>query len=210
MSNSYLLPPFSKKISRIHASQQGASLILVLLVLVIVSILGIGGAQIALMSERGARNDRDYQVAWQSAEAALLDAEFDMRGPGTATRKAVFANNVKSAFLEGCGSKTSGDSKGLCLPSVSGKPIWITTDFTSNNSPATEFGDFTSRIFDAGATGVRSAKKPRYIIEILDDPETFEDLNIKADKKYIYRVTAMGFGPREDIQVVMQMIFRKE
>ena len=51
--------------------QAGASLIVVLLLLVIVSILGAGAAQIATMGERSARNDRDMQVAWQSAEAAL-------------------------------------------------------------------------------------------------------------------------------------------
>ncbi|NML87021.1 MAG: pilus assembly protein, partial [Polaromonas sp.] len=26
--------------------------------------------------------------------------------------------------------------------------------------------------------------------------------------KYVYRVTAMGFGPRVDIQAVLQMIYR--
>jgi Tfp pilus assembly protein PilX len=29
-------------------------------------------------------------------------------------------------------------------------------------------------------------------------------------KKIIYRVTAMGFGPREGTQVVLQTVFRKE
>jgi type IV pilus assembly protein PilX len=29
-----------------------------------------------------------------------------------------------------------------------------------------------------------------------------------SDLSYIYRVTAMGFGPREDIQAVTQIVFR--
>jgi len=61
-----------------HKSQHGVSLIMVMLILIVVSVLGVGSAQIALMSERGARNDRDQQVAWQAAEAALNDADFDM------------------------------------------------------------------------------------------------------------------------------------
>lgn len=190
--------------------ERGASLLMVMLILIVASILGIGGAQIALMGERSARNDRDYQVAWQSAEAALLEAEFDIRGPGTSTRQnTAFASPVPSKylFLDGCG--TSGDSKGLCLPAASGKPIWLTASFTTSASPTTEFGDFTSRAFDAGGTGIKPAKKPRYLIEIIDDPETFSDLGI-GKKKYLYRVTAMGFGPRADIQAVMQMVFRKE
>jgi len=47
------------------------------------------------------------------------------------------------------------------------------------------------------------------MIEVLDDPDAFGDLSI-GKKKYVYRVTAMGFGPREDIQAVVQMVFRKE
>lgn len=189
--------------------QQGASLLMVMMILVIVSILGIGGLQIALMSERGSRNDRDTQMAWQSAEAALQDAEFDMRGPGTSPRQTSFSNGAKSEFVEGCGASNSGNSKGLCIPAISGKPVWLTVDFASSTSPTTEFGDFTGRAFFTGTSGARPAKKPRYMIEVLDDPETFSDLSL-GKKKYVYRVTAMGFGPREDIQTVLQMVFRKE
>jgi type IV pilus assembly protein PilX len=195
--------------SGILSGERGASLIMVMLILIVVSILGIGGAQIAIMSERGARNDRDAQVAWQSAEAALVEAEFDMRGPGVGTRQATFDSKSRTEFVAGCGVNTSGNSKGLCLPAITGKPVWLTTDFTANTSPTTAFGDFTSRAFDAGGAGVKPAKKPRYLIEILEDPEAFGDLEI-GKQKYVYRVTAMGFGPREDIQAVVQMVFRKE
>lgn len=188
-----------------HKVQHGASLIMVLLVLVVVSILGVGGAQIALMGERSARNDSNYQLAWQSAEAALQEAEVDMR---TGTRQGLFAPNIKNAFLDGCGS--SGTSKGLCNPSLAGKPVWLSADFTSNSSPAAEFGEFTSRAFSSGNVGIQPAKKPRYLIEVLDDPDVGGSLKAGTQKKYIYRVTSMGFGPRDDVQAVMQMIFRKE
>lgn len=181
---------------------------MVMLILIVVSILGVGAAQIAILSERGARNDRDYQVAWQSAEAALLDAEFDIRGPGTATRKDVFAVDNQIDFLDNCGS--TGNSKGLCLPADTGKPTWLRVDFTSSDSPTTAFGDFTGRAFDAGGAGVKPAKKPRYMIEVLPDPEVFGNKGSRAKKKVIYRVTSIGFGPREDIQTLVQMVFRKE
>lgn len=205
-------PATTDRPHRTLARQRGASLLMVMLILIVVSILGIGGAQVALMGERSARNDRDYQVAWQAAEAALLEAEFDIRGPGTSTRKdTAFSSPVPAKYLfqEGCGASDSGDSKGLCLPAILGKPVWLSVDFESANSPTTEFGDFTSRAFDAGGAGIKPAKKPRYIVEIINDPETFSDMSI-GKNKYLYRVTAMGFGPRADIQAVMQMIFRKE
>lgn len=193
---------------------RGFSLIIVMILLVIVSLLGIGAAQISLMGERGTRNDRDYQVAWQGAEAALIDAEFDMRPPGTppaSSRAAVFTKNDSSAFVMGdCGS-ASDTSKGLCNPElVAGKPLWLTVDFAANTPSAAEYGEFTGRAFPAGSAGLKPAKKPRYIIEILPDKNAFGDARGGADKKFVYRVTAMGFGPRDDIQAVSQMLFRKE
>lgn len=190
--------------------QHGASLIMVMLILIVVSILGVGAAQIAILGERSARNDRDYQVAWQSAEAALLDAEFDIRGDTgiTATRKDVFTANNQIAFVEGCG--TSGNSKGLCLPTVVGKPVWLQIDFAAASTPTAEFGQFTGRSFDAGGLGVKPVRKPRYMVEAISDAEIFGDKSAKAKKKLVYRVTAMGFGPREDIQAVIQTVFRKE
>ena len=194
--------------------QRGASLLIVMLILIVVSILGVGGAQIALMGERSARNDRDYQVAWQSAEAALLEAEFDIRGPNlnaSSRQNSAFSspNPTKYLFQQDCGGASSGVSKGLCLTATSGKPVWLTANFTSSDSPTTEFGDFTGRAFDAGGSGIKPAKKPRYLVELVEDTDAFSDLSI-GSKKYLYRVTAMGFGPREDIQAVVQMVFRKE
>jgi len=69
----------------------------VLIILVLVSLLGVGGAQIAMMSERGARNDRDMQLAWQSGEAALLDAESDIHD-STSTRISVFDGKLRHFF----------------------------------------------------------------------------------------------------------------
>jgi type IV pilus assembly protein PilX len=189
------------------ARQSGVSLIIVLLLLVIVSILGVGAAQIATMGERSARNDRDMQVAWQSAEAALMDAEFDIHGPGTSNRQAVFTNMANTnAFVSGCGD--SGNSKGLCTLVTSGQPAWLAVDFTStaNSAKTTQFGAFTGRGFPSGAAGIQPVKPPRYIIEPIEDPSN-RDIS-GSTTKYIYRVTAMGFGPREDIQGVVQILYR--
>lgn len=53
-----------KPLSSMFKAQRGVSLIVVMLILIVVSLLGVGAAQISLMSERGARNDRDQLVAW--------------------------------------------------------------------------------------------------------------------------------------------------
>ncbi len=194
--------------SALSARERGASLIVVMLILIIVSILGVGGAQIAMMAERGSRNDRDIQVAWQAAEAALMDAEFDIHGPGTATRKALFTNmNNTNDFVSGCGS--AGNSKGLCALVETGKPAWLVANFADDGTGAktVPFGLFTGRTFAAGDTGVQPAKVPRYIIEPVADPLN-RDKTFDKPPTYVYRVTAMGFGPREDIQAVAQILYR--
>jgi len=202
-----LMMPAPSPLTRHHRTQRGASLIIVMLILIVVSVLGIGSAQIALMSERGARNDRDLQVAWQAAEAALMDAEFDIHPsprPATFTlRQSLFDGKNSTPFVDGCG--TSGNSVGLCNSGLTGKPAWLTADFTATGSSAgtTQFGTFTGRTFPAGAPGVQPAMAPRYIIELV--PDLVGD---RSNPTFLYRVTAMGFGPRADIQAVLQTIYR--
>lgn len=192
----------------INHKQDGIALIFVLLILVVVSLLGIGGAQLAMMGERGARNERDTQVSRQYAEAALLDAELDMRGPGLSPRKAVF--NSEMNFSDGCG--TAGTLKGLCAQSLSGKPVWLTVDFLDSSAtpPFTTMGEQTGRVVSNTGNGIQPALAPRYIVEVLPDSSTGNERGLKATKKILHRVTAMGFGPRQDIQTVLQMVYRKE
>lgn len=190
--------------------QRGITLVVVLILLVIVTLVGIAGARIALLGERSTRNDRDYQIAWQAAEAALMDAQFDIRGPNASgsQRMALFSENNTSVFLPGC--NTSSDHRGLCEPSET-KPVWASVDFLdeSNSATTVAYGTYTGRAFDAGATGVRPARVPRYIIEWV--PDTTPLLNASSGSKPImYRITAMGFGTRDDVQVVLQVAFKKE
>jgi type IV pilus assembly protein PilX len=196
--------------------QGGASLIVVLLILIVVSILGVGGAQIAMLAERGARNDRDMQVAWQAAEAALQDAEFDIHGPGTGNRNAVLGSLQNTNMFDAqCGTNVTWGTTttlGLCALAVSGgKPAWQTVDFTviGGNARTVEFGHFTGRSFAANnattPNGIEPFQAPRYVIEPIPDPG---ERDLSSTSKYVFRVTAMGFGPRKDIQAVTQIIYR--
>lgn len=195
-------------------AQRGVSLVIVLMILVIVSILGVSGIQISLLGERSARNDRDAQIAWQAGESALLDAEFDIEGQpaaSSAKRNGIFAPGKTdiAKFATGCG--TSGQSRGLCALNLGEKPAWLTVDFTAtgNSAPTTPFGTFTGRTFPSGAKGMQPTKPPRYVIEAIPDPETVRTANPgDAQSKYIYRITAMGFGPNAETQAVLQTLYR--
>lgn len=213
--------PLRSSTSRRHATRQrGASLITVMLILVVVSALGIGAIHISMMGERSARNDRDMQVAWQAAESALMDAQFDIMGPMNSSRRTngVFGTNNSQPNLtyfpsSGCGN--SGDSIGLCATTSEAqaaanvKPVWLIADFTVHNNAAetTAYGAYTGQQYPTGS-GVQSAQAPRYIIEPLRDYGVSIDKTTPTNATYVYRITAMGFGPREDIRAVAQMLLR--
>ena len=190
----------------------GVSLIVVLLILVVVSILGVSGIQLAMMGERGTRNDRDQQIAWQAAEAALMDAEFDIEGlPASSTtkRNSIFKSKDTQIekFKSGCG--TSDQETGLCALNDTGTPAWLTVDFTltGTSAPTVQFGTFTGRDFPSGSKGVQPVRPPRYVIEPIRDPR-FARTRPVTEQLYVYRVTAMGFGPNAETQAVVQMIYR--
>ena len=203
------IKPF-RSTMRLRSSHQGFSLMTTLILLVVVTLLGIGASQMVLLSERSTRFDRDLQIAFQAAEAALIDAELDIRGPNTSSnqRLATFSTTSGVGFVDGCGT---GASRGLCLPVASGKPVWYssTVDFTdeSFNATTVKFGDFTGRTFSTGQSGIRPEISPHYIIEVIPDMTPGSSA---SSRKNIFRVTAMGFGPRKETQAVLQMVFRKE
>ena len=200
------------------ARVRGVSLVIVMLILVIVSMLGVASVQISMMGERGARNDRDMQLAWQGAEAALIDAEIDISGPNAAStsRTAVVLTKPPTP---GPGCTTSGIYRGFCDYTTTGstKPTWLTVDFTDQGSsaPSVALGTFTERTFNhAGTidgTGIQPALAPRYIIEAVPDPAYRGNMvtsSYPTAKRPLYRVTAIGFGPRIDIQAVVQTLYR--
>ena len=207
-----------KEMNLAPMSQRGLSLIVVMLILIVVSVLGVGGIQISMMGERSTRNERDMQVAWQGAEAGLIDAEFDIEGlPAASTNKrnSIFKRgDVDLAkFIDNCGD--SGQSIGLCGLRETGKPAWLTVDFTATGTgaKAVELGTYTGRDFPSGVKGIQPAKPPRYVIEPILDRYGVKsyrttDPTAGSGPSYVYRVTSMGFGPNGETQGVLQMIYR--
>jgi len=187
------------------------SLIVSLLMLVVILLLGTSAAQIALQAEKGARNDRDRQIALQAAEAALMDAEMDIeQSPDPArSRSDLFSSDNMQGFPEaGCVAGTSNIKLGLCAPSGPGaRPAWAAVDFLDDSGSASSvpYGQFTGAAFQSGA-GSLPARPPRYVIE----PMIFAYKGHGAEMPTVfYRVTAIGFGMREETQVVLQTYYRK-
>lgn len=164
--------------------QQGISLFLVMVFLVILSILGVAVIQSSSLSARIAGNEADRTLAFQAAEAALRDAEKDIRGACTpATCRATpIAPETADIFQATC-------ALGLCLPSAEGgTPVWEVKDnWTTANRVAT-YGRFT------GATALPVvSQQPQYLIEYF-----------KVGEAFIYRVSATGYGANSSTQVLLQ------
>ncbi|MFM9922644.1 pilus assembly protein [Variovorax sp. H27-G14] len=188
---------------RLRRLQQGFSLIVVLMLLVVVTVLGVAAAQVSLVNERSARNDRDTELAFQAAEAALSDAESDVLGPNDSVRQrlCLFNHRDVTAFVAGCGG--AGENQGLCAPGEPGTdPAWMTADFAADGPRSVAYGAFT------GQTYAATARAPRYIVEAVRSRGTGQGdalQNASAQGPgYVFRVTAIGFGTREETQVVLQ------
>ncbi|MGZ5802098.1 MAG: pilus assembly PilX family protein [Burkholderiaceae bacterium] len=197
-------------------SQQGASLIVSLILLIVISMLGLSAAQIAIQEEKVSRNDRDHQIAFQAAEAALTDAELDIENSPDSkkSRSHIFSKNSTLGFPDDgeafCRTGEGNIYRGLCSHSSdSAKPVWLMANLNGDKSSISNtvpYGTFTGRLFPVGK-GTLSSKLPQYIIELL----VYNHEGESADQvSYFYRVTAIGFGARDTTSVVLQTFYRKE
>ncbi|MBS1169430.1 MAG: pilus assembly protein [Burkholderiaceae bacterium] len=196
--------------------QQGASLVVSLLMLVAVLLLGISAAQIALQGEKASRGDRDRQIAFQAAEAALADAEIDIeKSSASNSRSSVFKEKdvLDHYFITGCGTTgdNGGKSLGLCQPAPAGQtPVWLTVDFTdtgASTAKSVAYGAFTGQEMQVG-TGSTPARLPRYIIEIFKYNQAGSGTG-GQDSTFFFRITAIGYGMRDTTKVVLQTFYRK-
>lgn len=205
----------STNVAARSAHQYGMTLLATLLILLVVLMLGIAAAQIAIQGEKSSRNDRDHQIAFQAAEAALLDAEMDIEhSPDAArSRSDLFSSTSAIGFPDATGSACSNGIQnrylGLCPHAQAGTPpIWQVVNFmddAANTTGSVPYGRFTGQAFYI-ANGSLPVKLPRYIVELM----LYKIPGAATDERtYFYRITAVGFGTRETTQVALQTVYRK-
>ena len=144
-----------------QASQEGVVLVVVLIFMLALSTLAIFSARNATLGERQSRNEVEFQIARQAAEAALRDAERDLTiADGNNAMAGAICNTPRGGTLRSPGSIfTEGDNftetclRGQCLVPAS-KYLVPWADATSTNAgepwwPASKGGlwnnDFTTR-----------------------------------------------------------------
>jgi type IV pilus assembly protein PilX len=200
--------------------QKGMALIIVLGMMSVVFVVAAISVRLTLLAERSARNDRDRQLAFQSAETALADAELDIMGPNSAANKrcSVRSKHLEGLFVPDCGADTSNKTRGLCgLNSTASKPLYTTINFEESDDTLrrfANFGEFTGRTstFTATGSGGLSASAPKYIIEVVNHvpPVSANGKPVEAAPlEQAFLVTAVGYGASVNTKVMLQaMIFK--
>ena len=193
----------------------GIALVFVLIMMTIATSIALISARITLSDERSARNDRDRQIAFQSAEMALNDAELDIMDPLT-DRGCRFGT---VGLLAGEGCSANSDARGLCgpKPSLGNTPLYkdINWEDTSASRVYVNYGEFTNRdgALQVGTVGAPS-KAPKYILLQATLPVVvpFKNDNgqqLQYETSNAYRVYALGYGASKDTQVMLESVVVK-
>ena len=201
------------------AGQRGIALPIVLVFLLIITIAATFGVRRATLNEGITRNQLDYEVARQAAEAALRDAERDLvlvTSPAAAT----CARAGDRPLLNRTGDPSFNTScvRGQCRfdlayystsdytasPPTNPQPWWPTTKLGLWNDTgvdpassctfngAVPIGTFTG---NPKVSGVK--RQPEYLIEYL-----------KRGDSTVFRITARGFGADINTETVVQSYFK--
>ena len=209
------------------------SLPIVLMFLLVTSLLASVGIRRATLGEAMSRNQIELETARQAAEAALRDAERDLRlGTGTLQTNALCARGAaERPTRPNLAEFNSTCSRGQCYfdapyyqasryqqsatdaTTTNPQPWWPTTNSkggqwnnTFANKPSDAAGTNANCTFN-GAVPLGTFTGSARIAAVARQPEYLIELFDRTGDKFM-RVTARGFGTDQNTEVVMQSYFR--
>lgn len=165
-----------------------------LVFLLLLTIIGIAALGTTSLEEKMAHNAKDRNLAFQSAESALLLGESWIAGQ---TDMPVFPNN----------------SYGLYSLSSTGTQVWDSVNWSGSSIvtyPNVPYGTLNVAAGGAGSTLAEINTQPKYIIEYLAQVQN-ESASLEVDDPYrwrhVMRVTARGTGGTDAAVVMNQSNF---
>jgi len=218
----------SRKLQRSTQSQpqqqNGAALIMGLIMLALITLLGVTAMRTTALEERMAGQSRDSGLAFQAAEAALRQAELYLNGAVLGSFNNLMPTSTglyqpRAAGVSGFTDPYTDDAADdkCTVIDVDCKPWWEVLRWTANDSIA----------YSGTIAGVAAA--PRFIIENVSGRIecdkagcTYTYVPIGGSQKFgpvadtgLYRITARGVGGQTDdagtpITIVMlQSVYRR-
>ncbi len=103
--------------------QKGATLIVALVMLLLISLLAIGGMQGSVMQERMASNAHDGAMSFQASEAALRQGENDILNT-LVTRQNAYNETLLASPWDWDGANPAASGTGNAGPDVSAQPVY--------------------------------------------------------------------------------------
>ena len=196
-----------------RARQQGVSLFVVLVMVLLTTLIVLWGSRSALLNEMITGADSDYQRALEAAQAMVRDAEFDIKGErpdGTpcsgdhcrawgdlaVTDGKLFYPETINEYTDletALGSSTPSCASGICIPTGVKDEFWVkSTDFDAMKARASLYGAHTGAVANTAGNPllVHSPARAWYWVEILPYDEAS-----KAAGGAAYR-----FGPDERLR----------
>lgn len=187
--------------------QSGMVLVISLIILMLLTLIGITGLQTTGLEEKMAGNMRDRNVAFQAAESALRDAEFEISKTGSRI-------SGLTKFTANCGVSTTSDATddGLCyypggvMYVANLNNNWVVSQsggatMSMTAAPSVAYGTFTGAARISGL-----ANQPRYILEGLKgSPGTVCD---RSAGEFCYRITVLAQGANANTHVWLQEVYK--
>lgn len=185
----------SRRASRLTATRQsGAVLVISLLLLLVMTLLGLGASQSTRLQERMAGNQRDQEVALQGAEASLRAAERRL-------------SPMVSAVLTRCRTPDD-DCDSYEKRILINAATQVELDLA--NQANSWWEDFGKEYADAeGLTAVKAI--PQYVVEHRAEVRevlSVGDSNLDTVRDF-YMVTARSSGMTDTAQVVIQSTYAR-
>ncbi|HET6553362.1 MAG TPA: PilX N-terminal domain-containing pilus assembly protein [Dyella sp.] len=193
--------------------QQGAVLVVALIILILLTLLGVAAANRSLLQERMAGSLRNAQLAEMGAEAALRGAEWRL---WTAS---VTASNLRCGtdILTDCYPYDPSESTLTPVGVFRNSTGWIAGYGTEYNTGRGGM-DFTNP--STNFANAALARNPRYVIEDLgpelpsgtmgqhESGATGTDIaDYGSTTRHVYRITARSTGGSEDMVRVLESTF---
>lgn len=107
----------------LNTTQEGSTLIIALVMLLLISLLAVGGMQGSILQERMASNSHDRSIAFQASEAALRQAEEDMMG-NLGTRQTAASTARLTTAWDWDGSNPAASGTGSVGTQVNSEPVY--------------------------------------------------------------------------------------
>ena len=172
--------------NRYQTQQQGAALLVCLIILVLVTLIGLTTMKSSMLQEKMSGGNSDKALAFEAAEMTLRDAEAHIKAHLTSV----------SGFAAGCAAS-------LCLAPTDGSALAETVNWDSNQ--VATYGQGSGA---AALSGL--ARQPKYMIELLSEMPPPPGNSVKAaNTGTAYRITALGYGRQEHTRVMLQSTYYK-